>query len=164
MTANGIRLAAAVQDIPVPEPQRTPIWSLTTPQEQMGGSIPLARRTEPSEETQASVGAATTVGAVASAGVADGVVGDGALASADRTGDSPGILGGMARTGMAMVLMGMVRDRTVTTIRITATIGPTIRRRTGRIRHQKMTRKETITARRARRQTINTSAPTRARA
>jgi hypothetical protein len=116
MTANGIRSAAAVQHIRVLE-ARTPTWSLTAPQEQMPDSILLARLMEPSEGQQASAGVATTAGAVATAGVAGvvgvgedgaGVVGDGALASAARTGDSPGVLGGTVPTGMVTVLTGMV--------------------------------------------------------
>lgn len=77
------------------------------------------------------------VGAVAGAGEVGASASDGrtGVFTGDLAGRSAGIHGGTALTGMA-------RGRPTLTIRITATTGPTIRRRTSRIRRMTTTRRE----------------------
>jgi hypothetical protein len=136
--ASGIRLATrAVPRVPVkhaiPEAQRTQASPLVTAEVPMALGIPLARQeaspvspAEPPELRQASVEVAMVGEAVGA-----GEVGVGASASDGRTGDlaggSAGILGCTTPTGILRWL--------TTTTRITATMGPTIRR-TVRIRRQ----------------------------
>jgi hypothetical protein len=101
------------------------------------GALPVSAA-DPSAERPASVGVAMVGEAVGGVTVGDGGgAGEvGASASAGRTGvfigDRPGrlagILGGTALTGLARG-----RPTLTITIRITATTGPTIRRRTDRI-------------------------------
>jgi hypothetical protein len=147
----------AVPRVPVkhaiPEAQRTQASPLVTAEVPMALGIPLARQeaspvspAEPPELRQASVevamvGEAAMVGvevamvgvevAMVGEAVGAGEVGVGASASDGRTGDlaggSAGILGCTTPTGILRWL--------TTTTRITATMGPTIRR-TVRIRRQ----------------------------
>jgi hypothetical protein len=158
--ASGIRSATPVLPrVPaqgaIPEARPTTQASpLVTPEIPTTVGIRLARqaalRNENAEEVRpisaapsagrpASVGAAMVGEAVGGVtiGTAGGAGEVGASASAGRTGvfigDRPGrlagILGGMALTGMARG-----QPTLTTTIRTTATTGPTIRRRTDRIR------------------------------
>ena len=148
----------AVPRVPVkhaiPEAQRTQASPLVTAEVPMALGTPLARQeaspvspAEPPELRQASVevamvGEAAMVGAaVAMVGEAVGAGEVGASASDGRTGDlaggSAGILGCTTPTGML---------RWLTPTRITATIGPTIRR-TVRVRRQ--IRHITMTSRQA---------------
>lgn len=153
--ASGIRSATRVvprvpaQDA-IPEAWPTQASPLATPEAPIAVGILLARQAalrneeearpisaEPPAQHPASVGVVKVgeaVGAVVGVGVAAGEVGASASdgrtgeATGDRTRRSAGILGGMALTGMPR------GQPTLTiTIRITATTGPTIRRRTGRI-------------------------------
>jgi hypothetical protein len=138
---------------------------LTTPEVPTDVGILLARQAALRKEEEArpisaypSAGASAAVVMVGEAvgGVTVGAAGGAgeALASAsagrtgvfigDRPGRLPGILGGMA-------LMGMARGRPTLTIRITATTGPTIRRRTDRIHRRIRPRIHPMTA--TRRQT-----------
>ena len=157
--ASGIRSATrAVPRVPVkhaiPEAQRTQASPLVTAEVPMALGTPLARQeaspvspAEPPELRQASVevamvGEAAMVGAaVAMVGEAVGAGEVGASASDGRTGDlaggSAGILGCTTPTGML---------RWLTPTRITATMGPTIRR-TVRVRRQ--IRHITMTSRQA---------------
>ena len=165
--ASGIRSATravprvpvpAVSRVPVkhaiPEAQRTQASPLVTAEVPMALGTPLARQeaspvspAEPPELRQASVevamvGEAAMVGAaVAMVGEAVGAGEVGVGASDGRTGDlaggSAGILGCTTPTGML---------RWLTPTRITATIGPTIRR-TVRVRRQ--IRHITMTSRQA---------------
>ena len=146
--ASGIRSATPVvprvpaQDA-IPEAWPTQASPLATPEVSRVVGIPLASQealpvsaAAPSAERPASVGVAMVGEAVGevTVGEAGGAGEVGASASAGRSGvfigDRPGrlagILGGMALTGLA-------RGRPTLTIRITATTGPTIRRRTDRI-------------------------------
>jgi hypothetical protein len=142
--ASGIRSATRVAPRApaqgaIPEAWRTQASPLATPEVPMAVGILLARQeAQPPAWDPASVGvvmAGEAVGGV-TIGTAGGVGEVGASASAgrtgvfigDRPGRLPGILGGMA-------LLGMARGQpTLTiTIRITATTGLTIRRRTDRI-------------------------------
>ena len=165
--ASGIRSATrtvprvpvpAVPYVPVkhaiPEAQRTQASPLVTAEVPMALGIPLARQeaspvspAEPPELRQASVEVAM-VGEAAMVGAAVAMVGEevgagevGASASDGRTGDlaggSAGILGCTTPTGML---------RWLTPTRITATMGPTIRR-TVRVRRQ--IRHITMTSRQA---------------
>jgi hypothetical protein len=86
------------------------------------------------EVTVGEAGGAGEVGASASAGPTGAFIGD-------RRGRLAGILGGTALTDMA--LTGTARGRPTLTIRITATTGPTIRRRTDRIHTTTVTRRQT---------------------
>jgi hypothetical protein len=150
--ASGIRSATRVvprvpaQDA-IPEAWPTQASPLATPEAPIAVGILLARQAalrneeearpisaEPPAQHPASVGVVKVgeaVGAVVGVGVevgasaSDGRTGE---ATGDRTRRSAGILGGMALTGMARG-----RPTLTITIRITATTGPTIRRRTDRI-------------------------------
>jgi hypothetical protein len=153
--ASGIRSATrAVPRVPVPavprvpvkhaipEVQRTQASPLVTAEVPMALGTPLARReaspvspAEPQELCQASVEVAMVGEAVGA-----GEVGVGASASDGRTGDlaggSAGILGCTTPTGML---------RWLTPTRITATMGPTIRRTVPvrrQIRHITMTSRQ----------------------
>ena len=155
MMASGILSATrVVPRVPaqgaIPEARPTTQASpLTTPEVPTDVGIRLARQTAPRNEEEArpisvypSAGHPASVGVLmvgeAVGGVTVGTAGGagevGASASAGRTGvfigdqpgRLPGILGGMA-------LIGMARGRPTLTIRITATTGPTTRRRTDRI-------------------------------
>ena len=136
----------------IPEAWPTQISLLATPELPMAVGIPLARQealrneeeearpisADPSARRPASVGAAMVGEAVGGVmiGTAGGVGEVGASASAgptgvfigDRPGRLAGILGGMALTGSARGRLTLT-----ITIRIIATTGPTIRRRTDRI-------------------------------
>jgi hypothetical protein len=144
----------------VPEPRPAPARSLATRRVQGPGFVLLAHRTEPSEVRPDSMDAASTAGVVGLVGVRDGAGEVGALASdgriGDWVGDSPGIPGGMVLIGMAMVPTG-IRQTPIIIPTTTATTGLTIRRRTDRIRHQKITHRETIRTRQAQLQITNTS-------
>jgi len=150
--ASGIRSATpVVPRLPaqgaIPEARPTQTSPLATTEVSRVVGIPLARQealpvsaAAPSAERPASVGVAMVGEAVGGAvGDAGGAGEVGASASdgrsggfiGDRLGRLAGILGGMAHTGMARG-----RPTLTTTIRITATTGPTIRRRTDRIRPQ----------------------------
>src|SRR6266446_8140514 len=149
MMASGILSATrVVPRVPaqgaIPEARPTTQASpLATPEVPMDVGILLARQAALRNEEEArpisaspSAGASVAVVMVGgvTVGTADGAGEVGASASAgrtgvfigDRLGRLPGILGGMA-------LIGMASGRPTLTIRITATTGPTIRRRTDRI-------------------------------
>ena len=153
MMASGIRSATrVVPRVPaqgaIPEARPTTQASpLATPEVPTDVGILLARQAALRNEEEGrpilaypSAGASVAVVMVGGAvggvtvGTADGAGEVGASVSAGRTGvfigdrhgRLPGILGGMA-------LIGMARGRPTRTIRITATTGPTIRRRTDRI-------------------------------
>lgn len=139
----------------IPEAWRTQACPLVTPEVPTAAGTLLARQevfrqearpgpsAEPPARRRASVGVAVvgeavgpaTVGVVALVGVGE----VGASASDGRTGDlaggSAGILGGTT-------LIGMPHGRRTLTTRITTTTGPTIRRRTVRIRRRTPTPRE----------------------
>src|SRR5438445_91684 len=153
MMASGIRSATrVVPRVPaqgaIPEARPTTQASpLATPEVPTDVGILLARQAALRNEEEGrpilaypSAGASVAVVMVGEAvggvtvGTADGAGEVGASVSAGRTGvfigdrhgRLPGILGGMA-------LIGMARGRPTRTIRLPATTGPTIRRRTDRI-------------------------------
>jgi hypothetical protein len=164
--ASGIRSATpAAPRVPaqdaIPEARpATQASPLTTPEVPTDVGILLARQAALRKEEEArpisaypSAGASVGVAMVGEAvggvtvGTAGGAGEAGASASAgrtgvfigDRAGRLPGIPGGMA-------LIGMARGQPTLTIRITATTGPTIRRRTDRIHRRIRPRIRPMTA------------------
>jgi len=129
----------------IPEARPTQASLLATPEASKVVGIPLARQealpvsaAAPSAERPASVGVAMVGEAVGgvTAGDAGGAGEAGASASGGRSGvfigDRPGRLAGILG-GMALMGLAHGQPTLTITIRIIATTGPTIRRRTDRI-------------------------------